>query len=642
MWLNHQKSFYDIQPDRDEVLLPWSFKGEVYKQYCTTGAAIVPEMFQENFDPCTSVYFLLVWKADVPDLKCRRFHRFMICDTCADLNAKLLCRSITGPTRQMYQDAKDLHIRRVREDRCMYGMRVMEAKHFPQNVMSWVIDGSDASAWALAHFAQVTHDTQSQKKVRSKVYGVIVHGHWASLHTFNSVLPGGTNVTVEIMHRTLQRLRDEGKPTPRILYVQLDNTCKDNKSKYVMSYLFLLVCCGVFDEIQIFFFEVGHTHCDQDQIFSRSSVHLVDKDFFTFEQLCFHLKNSCSLIKYTEHIEFFTNWRDNVHDHLNGPTLLSGITRHRLFRIKRMDNGEVLFHCKRNAHDTEGPWHDFNCVREKSIPLTVDNKQLGVDFLEQMTVPSVIPCLPTVEINGTVKEVEYTQFMQGIEKLVPKIQALYDNQERATRIINTMKEEVEKMRLTRSFQPAWMLELYTNPLRVSTVNETEISPEELSEFQRIMKRNAVDKLYKLENGLPLSMDEIEELTMLLVQADPEDSNHYPFWICEVCKVELDPTSPRFNQLQVCWYEPKRARAKSSSATFTTAQYLNAGFAPQVSSSTDKRDKHSKARLKKRIADWIDKDCILVVFSHLISGGKLPKKVQEAVLEIPSVRALAAL
>jgi len=213
--------------------------------------------------------------------------------------------------------------------------------------------------------------------------------------------------------------------------VQLDNTCKDNKSKYVMSYLFLLVCCGVFDEIQIFFFEVGHTHCDQDQIFSRSSVHLVDKDFFTFSQLCFHLKNSCSLIKYTEHIEFLTNWRDNVHHHLNGPTLLSGITRHRLFRIKRMDDGQVLFHCKRNAHDIDGPWHDFNCVRDKSIALTVDNKQLGVEFLKQMTVPYVIPGLPTVEINGTVKELEYTQYMQGIDKLVPKIKALYGNEERS-------------------------------------------------------------------------------------------------------------------------------------------------------------------------------------------------------------------
>ena len=38
-----------------------------------------------------------------------------------------------------------------------------------------------------------------------------------------------------------------------------------------------------------------------------------------------------------------------------------------------------------------------------------------------MTVPYVIPGLPTVEINGTVKEVEYTQYMQGIEKLVQKV-----------------------------------------------------------------------------------------------------------------------------------------------------------------------------------------------------------------------------
>ena len=137
-----------------------------------------------------------------------------------------------------------------------------------------------------------------------------------------------------------------------------------------------------------------------------------------------------------------------------------------------MDDGQVLFHCKRNAHDIDGPWHDFNCVRDKSIPLTVDNKQLGVEFLEQMTVPYVIPGLPTVEINGTVKELEYTQYMQGIDKLVPKIKALYDNEERSSRIINTMQQEVEKMRVTRSFKPSWMLKVYTNPLRVSTVNET--------------------------------------------------------------------------------------------------------------------------------------------------------------------------
>ena len=89
----------------------------------------------------------------------------MICDTCTDLNAKLLFSSMTGPTRKMYQDAKDLHIR-VREDRCMNGMHVMKGKHFPKYVMNWVIDGSDAiveesqvqgvwsdCAWSLGIFA---------------------------------------------------------------------------------------------------------------------------------------------------------------------------------------------------------------------------------------------------------------------------------------------------------------------------------------------------------------------------------------------------------------------------------------------------------------------------------------------------------
>ena len=89
--------------------------------------------------------------------------------------------------------------------------------------------------------------------------------------------------------------------------------------------------------------------------------------------------------------------------------------------------------------------------------------------------------LPTVDINGTVKKVEYTQQMQGIEKFVPKIKALYDNEERANRIIQTMQHEVSNMRATRSFKPSWMLELYTNPFRVSTVNETQISPEQLTE-----------------------------------------------------------------------------------------------------------------------------------------------------------------
>ena len=43
-----------------------------------------------------------------------------------------------------------------------------------------------------------------------------------------------------------------------------------------------------------------------------------------------------------------------------------------------------------------------------------------------------------------------------------------------------MRQEVEKMCHERSFQPDWALHVYTNPLRVQPVHETQISPKELS------------------------------------------------------------------------------------------------------------------------------------------------------------------
>ena len=35
---------------------------------------------------------------------------------------------------------------------------------------------------------------------------------------------------------------------------------------------------------------------------------------------------------------------------------------------------------------------------------------------------------------------------------------------------------------------------------------------------------------------------------------------------------------------------------------------------------------------KRVADWIDLDTIVVVFSHFLAGGKIPKRVQQKMLE----------
>ncbi len=65
------------------------------------------------------------------------------------------------------------------------------------------------------------------------------------------------NLTIHVLQHILNTW--EGT-LPPILYLQLDNTARENKNKYVMSYLHMLVNLGVFEKIKVGFLLVGHTH----------------------------------------------------------------------------------------------------------------------------------------------------------------------------------------------------------------------------------------------------------------------------------------------------------------------------------------------------------------------------------------------
>ena len=44
------------------------------------------------------------------------------------------------------------------------------------------------------------------------------------------------------------------------------------------------------------------------------------------------------------------------------------------------------------------------------------------------------------------------------------------------------------------------------------------------------------------------MDKLEELSMLIVQVDPEDSNQYPFLVEDVGKIDNDRNSSTYNMV----------------------------------------------------------------------------------------------
>ena len=61
-----------------------------------------------------------------------------------------------------------------------------------------------------------------------------------------------------------------GHPLAPILYIQLDNTGRENKNATVFGYLSMLVNQGLFRKVKVNFLLAGHTHDHFDQMFSTS------------------------------------------------------------------------------------------------------------------------------------------------------------------------------------------------------------------------------------------------------------------------------------------------------------------------------------------------------------------------------------
>jgi hypothetical protein len=88
---------------------------------------------------------------------------------------------------------------------------------------------------------------------------------------------------------------DHCEPLPRRLYLQLDNSPKDNKNQFLFGFLSLLTARKVFEEIQLGFLLVEHTHEDIDGYFNYVSDVLRKNNTFVLADLMKHFMDSQKL-----------------------------------------------------------------------------------------------------------------------------------------------------------------------------------------------------------------------------------------------------------------------------------------------------------------------------------------------------------
>ena len=91
-------------------------------------------------------------------------------------------------------------------------------------------------------------------KLRTHVTGVLLHTkspHGKIAYAFIGLLqyPHDSNMTISILLKVIHSYVELCQTLPQTLYLQMDNTCRENKNKYVLSFCAMLVNMRIFKKL---------------------------------------------------------------------------------------------------------------------------------------------------------------------------------------------------------------------------------------------------------------------------------------------------------------------------------------------------------------------------------------------------------
>lgn len=243
---------------------------------------------------CDSKFYRL-WKNHAAHIELARWKGdFAICDECQKYARNDSSPHLSNKERKDNRVLFKRHLKTCQLCRKGYYDRQVKAILNPNSYMSIICDGCDSNTTTLPNMKTQSKSEQSlsENMIKCKLMGVRVHAmrdrdylYLAPPFAAESL---AWNFMLECLMRTLKQEEqfrlDNGMSWPRILYIQLDNTSKDNKNVFVKAFFSWLIIIGIFDEIHVNYLPVGHTHEDIDQLFSVLTFALKHNNAYTFPQ----------------------------------------------------------------------------------------------------------------------------------------------------------------------------------------------------------------------------------------------------------------------------------------------------------------------------------------------------------------------
>ncbi|XP_046582541.1 uncharacterized protein LOC124289914, partial [Haliotis rubra] len=231
--------------------------------------------------------FKELWREFFSSVKILKSKDFTQCSLCIVYRDALQRKNLAKEEVMALKEAKQGHLALQRLLREKYYKHGDKAKRSSSKYVSLIIDNMDQNKTNLPVFPEQSKIDGSLAHVKHHVTGVVDHGNRAAhAVVWNTCIPGDANVTCTVLLYVLSRIAQLNHGhLPETLYLQADNSPKDNKNKTVLYFLALLVKLKIFKKVKLSFLMVGHTHEDVDQLFSVFARELRQKPAATRDAL---------------------------------------------------------------------------------------------------------------------------------------------------------------------------------------------------------------------------------------------------------------------------------------------------------------------------------------------------------------------
>ena len=260
---DYMEFFIERPPDESRPRLPILVKKEIYdNEY---------KYFMEeiHLKKVSYKWFNTIWKQHFGHCMLTDKRRFGQCNRCAELNRLYTLSCRTPKTAQIKRELlliKSAHIEMIRNYRRLVTTWMQMAEREPDKHLFVMMDGMDQNKTAMPSEGRHRKSREGKNLYGIKLTNALTnHGNFFFWQ--DASLKSTTNQILYMLDLIFEHVKNHQRNLPRNLFLVFDS-CSVNKSRKLFTFLSSFVAYSVFDEIQIIYLPVGHTHWFNDQIFS--------------------------------------------------------------------------------------------------------------------------------------------------------------------------------------------------------------------------------------------------------------------------------------------------------------------------------------------------------------------------------------